>query len=154
MSDVGAVVRVRRRVAAPPRSVYAYLTDSVLWSRWQGASATIEAVPGGTFRMTLANGTSAEGRFILAEPDRRVVFTWGWQGHPTVPPGSSTVEIELIPDGDGTIVALTHRGLPPAEIDLHKAGWDHYLPRLTTAVEGGEPGPDEPPPAEPARTAG
>jgi uncharacterized protein YndB with AHSA1/START domain len=135
-------IRVERRVAAPPAVVYAYLTDSVRWARWQGVSATIEAVPGGTFFMTIANGQTAEGRFVELVPDRRVVFTWGWTGHPTVPPGSSTVEIELVPDGDGTVIALTHRGLPPDGRDLHVVGWNHYLPRLAAAAEGIDLGPD------------
>jgi uncharacterized protein YndB with AHSA1/START domain len=145
MTETGTEIHLRRRIAAPPASVYAYLTDPVLWTRWQGASATIDATPGGTFRMTLENGTTAEGRFVVTEPDRRIVFTWGWVGHPTLPPGSSTVEIELIGDGDATILVLTHRGLPGAEVELHRAGWDHYVPRLTLASEGVDPGPDLPP---------
>lgn len=122
-----------------------YLTDSVRWARWQGASAEIEAIPEGRFRMSMADGSTAEGRFVELEPNRRIVFTWGWQGHPTVPPGSTTVEIDLIPDGDGTLVRLVHRGLPPEDQPIHRAGWDRYLPRLALAAEGGNPGPDRPP---------
>jgi uncharacterized protein YndB with AHSA1/START domain len=136
-------LRVERRIAAPPAAVYAYLTDSERWSRWQGRSAVIEARPGGQFRMTVANDTTAEGRFVSLEPGRRVVFTWGWVGHPTLPPGSSTVELELLPDGDGTLVRLTHRGLPDEEQSIHRAGWDHYLPRLEAVATGGDPGPDD-----------
>lgn len=136
-------LRVERRIAAPPSAVYAYLTDSDRWARWQGRSAIIEPRPGGRFEMTVANDTTAEGRFVTLEPDRRVVFTWGWIGHPTLPPGSSTVELELLPDGDGTLVRLTHRGLPEEEQSIHRAGWDHYLPRLETVATGGDPGPDQ-----------
>jgi len=135
---------VERRIAAQPADVYAYLTDSVLWARWQGASADIEAEPGGRFRMSMVDGSTAEGRFVELVPDTRVVFTWGWRGSLTVPPGSSTVEIELAPDGDGTLLRLTHRGLPPDDRAIHAAGWDHYLPRLATAAMGGDPGPDGP----------
>lgn len=135
-------VRVDRHVKAPASAVYAHLTDSALWARWQGVDADIQAVPGGHFRMTLANGQVAEGRFVDLVPDRRVVFTWGWDGHPTVPPGSSTVEIELIPDADGTLVRLTHRGLPPDDVPVHEIGWNHYLPRLVAVVEGTDPGPE------------
>ena len=138
-------LRVERRIAATPAQVYAYLTDSALWARWQGTSAEIEAAPGGRFRMELANGPAAEGRFVELVQDRRVVFTWGWSGSATVPPGSSTVEIELRPEADGTLVVLTHRGLPPEEHPIHAAGWGHYLPRLAAVAEGGGPGPDTPP---------
>jgi uncharacterized protein YndB with AHSA1/START domain len=135
-------LRVERRVAAPPSAVYAYFTDSVRWARWQGASTSIDAVPGGSILITMATGQTAEGRFVELVPNRRVVFTWGWTGHPTVPPGSSTVEIELVPDGDGTVIALTHRGLPPEDRALHEVGWAHYLPRLAVAAQGGDPGRD------------
>jgi uncharacterized protein YndB with AHSA1/START domain len=136
---------VERRIAARPAAVFAYLTDSDRWARWQGQSAVIEPTPGGRFVMNLANGPSAAGEFVAVEPDRRIVFTWGWVGHPGLPPGSSTVEIELVPDGDGTIVRLTHRDLPAEERSIHRAGWDHYLPRLAVAATGGDPGPDVPP---------
>ena len=139
------VINVERRIAAPPADVYAYLTDSVRWARWQGEAAEVEPVPGGRFRMTMANGATAEGRFVQLVPDSRVVFTWGWRGDEVVPPGSSTVEIELAPDGDGTLLRLTHRDLPPEQRPIHRAGWDHYLPRLATVAGGGDPGPDPAP---------
>ncbi len=144
MTDTIAI-RVDRHVKAPPHAVYAHLTDSALWARWQGAEADIQAVPGGLFRVKMVNGQVAEGRFVDLVPDRRVVFTWGWNGHPAVPPGSSTVEIELIPDADGTLVRLTHRGLPPEDVPVHEIGWGHYLPRLAAAAEGADPGPDRGP---------
>lgn len=141
MTDRRAIV-VERRVSAPPSAVYAYLTDSDRWAAWQGEEATVEARPGGIFRMRMAGGQTSRGQFVELEPDRRVVFTWGWVDHPGIPPGSTTVEIELIPDGNGTLIRLTHRDLPTDQVDLHRAGWEHYLPRLGTAVEGADPGPD------------
>ena len=139
------VIRLERRIEARPAAVYAYLTDSVKWARWQGASAEIEARVDGTFRMTMGNGSVAEGRFLELVPDRRVRFTWGWNGSPTVPPGSSTVEIDLVEDGSATLVTLTHRGLPPDDVAIHETGWQHYLPRLATVAKGGNPGPDSNP---------
>ena len=80
--------------------------------------------------------------FVEVVPDRLVRFTWGWSGHPSVPPGSTTVEIELEIDGDGTLLTLTHSGLPPDERAIHRTGWDHYVPRLAEVAEGGDPGVD------------
>ncbi len=139
---VDDALRLDRRIAARPADVYRYLTDSVRWARWQGAEAEIEPVPGGRFRMTMTGGAVAEGTFVELVADRRVVFTWGWRGSPSVPPGSSTVEIDLAPDGDGTLLRLTHRGLPSDERPIHDAGWAHYLPRLASAARGEDPGPD------------
>lgn len=133
---------MERHVDASPAAVYAYLTDSDRWARWQGANATIEARPGGLFRMQMGSGRTARGEFVDLVPDRRVVFTWGWIDMPDLPPGSTTVEIDLIADGAGTLVRLTHRGLPPAAVDAHDLGWHHYLDRLRRRAEGVDPGPD------------
>ena len=133
---------VERHIAAPPERVYGHLTESALWARWQGVDASIEAVPGGLFRLSMPNGMTARGQFVALVENRRVVFSWGWIDHPGIPPGSTTVEVDLMAEGDGTRVRLTHRGLPPDEVAIHRLGWDHYLPRLAVAAEGGDPGPD------------
>jgi hypothetical protein len=98
------------------------------------------------FRMNVRGDGYAADRFLTVEPDRRIVFTWGWEGDGSpVPPGSSTVEITLEPDGDeGTLLTLVHRGLPLPALDLHRDGWNHYLDRLTIRATGGDPGPDAP----------
>lgn len=90
----------------------------------------------------MPNGLLAHGRFIELVPNERVVFTWGWHGSASMPPGSSTVAIDLIKDGVATLVRLTHDGLPPAERAAHELGWRHYLPRLAIVAEGGQAGPD------------
>ncbi|MFF8844589.1 SRPBCC domain-containing protein [Streptomyces sp. NPDC015127] len=103
------------------------------------------AAPGGAYRTHVAGDNHASGRFVEIDPPRRVVFTWGWEGGAPVPPGSSTVEITLEPDGpDGerTLLRLVHRGLPPEACAPHRDGWHHYLDRLVVRAEGGDPGPD------------
>ena len=136
------VIEVERRIAARPAAVYRYLTESALWARWQGEAAELEPVAGGRFVVRMAEGQVVEGQFVAVEPDRRVVVTWGWAGHPRMPPGTTTVEFELVADGDGTLVRLTHRGLPPEDVPIHRAGWDVFLPRLEVASGGGDPGPN------------
>jgi uncharacterized protein YndB with AHSA1/START domain len=76
----------------------------------------------------------------------RVVFTWGWEGPGSpVPPGSTTVTVELAPDAAGTRLTLTHTGLAPqAVLEHHRAGWERYTERLRIRVEGGDPGTDAP----------
>ncbi|MFG1829848.1 SRPBCC domain-containing protein [Micromonospora chersina] len=59
---------------------------------------------------------------LTVEPPYRVVFTWGIPGNDALPPGGSTVEIVLTPDGDDTMVVLTHRGVPPTLHGTHRAG--------------------------------
>jgi uncharacterized protein YndB with AHSA1/START domain len=111
--------------------------------RWIGIRALLEPRPGGAFRFELVPGEFCSGRYLELVPGRRVVFTWGWEsGALPVAPGSSTVEVDLIPDGVGTLVRFIHRDLPQASLDGHAPGWDHYLARLRVAASGGEPGAD------------
>ncbi len=98
--------------------------------------------------MTMPDGTRARGEFVELVQGERVVFTWGWVDHPGVPPGSSTVEIVIIPDEDGSVVTITHLGLPDDEVELHRMGWEHYLPRLAAASEGSHLEPDRGPGAQ------
>lgn len=131
------------RVNARPEIVFAHFTDPERYVRWKGRRAWLDPRPGGIFRVDINGRDVARGEFLEVVPYRRIVFSWGWEaeGNP-VPPGSSTVEVTLEPDGAGTIVRLVHRGLPSAARTAHLEGWDHYLPRLTIAATGGDPGVD------------
>ena len=133
---------IRQHIAAPPSTVYRYLTESEKWAQWQGASASLDARPGGIFSMITGNGMTARGQFVELVPGKRVVFTWGWVDRPGIPPGSTTVEIELKEEADGTLLMLTHREVPVDEAGLQKMGWTHYLPRLALVAAGDDPGTD------------
>ena len=127
-------------IEASPETVFRLLTDPNQYTRWKGELAELEPRPGGKYRVTFAGDYgSAAGSFVELVPNRRVVFTWGWEGNENVPPGSSTVEIDLEPEGAGTRLRLVHRGLPDAEIKGHAEGWDFFLPRLEDVAEGREP---------------
>jgi uncharacterized protein YndB with AHSA1/START domain len=133
---------LEQRIEASPAVVYAYLTDASHWRRWQGTDATLDPRVGGVFSVLMANGMNARGEFLELVPDRRVVFTWGWIGYQNLPPGSTTVEIDLRADGDATVLTLTHRSIPDEELIPQRAGWMHYLPRLAVVAEGDDPGED------------
>ncbi len=125
---------VEQRVAAPPQVVYQYLTESQLWARWQGADADLDPRRGGIFALNMPNGMLARGEFTELIPARRVAFTWGWVDRPGIPPGSTTVTIDLAPEGDGTLLTLTHSELPPEETEPHTVGWIGHLANLALTV--------------------
>jgi uncharacterized protein YndB with AHSA1/START domain len=130
-------------VKARPEDVFNYFADPVRWMLWQGVDGEIELQPGGIFRVNVTGDGFASGRFLQVVENRRVVFTWGWEAHGSaVPPGASTVEIDLQADGDETIIRLRHSGLPPEQIEPHLQGWNHYIDRLAVVSQGGDPGPD------------
>jgi uncharacterized protein YndB with AHSA1/START domain len=130
-------------IDASPETVWEFLVDPEKLMRWKGINADLETQPGGIFRCEVIPGHIARGEYIEIDKPNKLVFTWGWDGSEDVPPGSSTIEIELASDGDGTSLRFVHRDLPNAEaIASHAHGWDHYLPRLETAAGGGDPGED------------
>ncbi len=140
--DTKAIEKVIR-IRARPETVYRLLTEPTEYVRWKGKLAELEPRPNGKFRVDFKNDKDiVAGHFVELVPARRVVFTWGWEGNAVVPPGSSTVEIDLEPDGDGTRLRLVHRGLPEGAIASHAEGWDFFLPRLTNVAEGRDAGPD------------
>lgn len=136
---------VDRRVfidAAPAR-VHELLTDAELLVEWMAPIAEIDPRPGGVLTWTHANGDSAVGTFVEMTPYRRIVFTYGWDREDVdIPPGSTTVEIDLRPHDGGTELHLVHRGLSEPMADAHTGGWNNYLVRLAAVAEGRDPGID------------
>src|SRR5919198_2261196 len=111
------VVTVTRLIAATPATVFSFFTDISRWTSWQGVDGIVDPRPGGTFRIQMPGSQIARGEFVEITPHRRIVFTWGWEGDASpVPPGSTTVVIELEPHETGTRLRLTHSGLQPPQI--------------------------------------
>lgn len=130
-------------IDASPETVWEFLVDPEKLMRWKGINADLDTQPGGIFRCEVIPGHVARGEYVEIDKPNKLVFTWGWDGNEGVPPGSSTIVIELAPEGDGTSLRFVHKDLPSAEaIASHAHGWDHYLPRLETAAGGGDPGED------------
>ena len=133
------------RIEAEPETVFPFFTDPEKIVRWVGIGATLDPRPGGVFSLRTAAGYSFAGRYVEVVPYRRVVFTWGYGDFPDesnpLPPGTSTVEVELVPDGSATVVRLSHK-VPVDLADFHAFGWEVSLPRLAIAAGGGDPGPD------------
>jgi uncharacterized protein YndB with AHSA1/START domain len=146
------VVRREVQIAAPPSTFFAFLTDPEKILRWIGTEAKVEAEPGGIYLVNVGGRATARGRFTEVIPVHRLAYSFGWDENENVPPGSSLIEIDLEDRDNGTLVRLTHSGLPNAvEVANHGKGWAHYLHRLELAASGRDPGPDHPP--APATTA-
>ena len=143
ISPQSDVLQREIRIAARPEIVFEFSTDPARMMRWNGINNTLDPRPGGIYRVDLNRRDVASGRFVEVIPYSRVVFTWGLEGdNSPFPPGASTVEVSLIPDGDGTIVRLRHSGLPANDPMDFGGAWDHALARLVIVAQGGDPGPD------------
>lgn len=140
-SDQGDVFETEVHVNARPETVFAFFTDPAKMVQWKGTDAALDPRPGGVYRVNVTGRETAIGEYLEVVPHSRVVITWGWDKGP-VAPGSTRVEVDFIPDGNGTIVRLRHYGLDAEGLSQHAEGWNHYLPRLALAAAGREPGPD------------
>ena len=136
-------VEVSVHIAAEPETVFPYFTDPVRYVQWMGRDATLEPVPGGTYRVLMKDGVEASGEFVEIDPPHRLVFTWGWTHDHAVPPGTTRVVITLQAENGGTRVVLRHHDLPDdGQRAHHREGWELYLGRLGQRIRGSDPGPD------------
>jgi uncharacterized protein YndB with AHSA1/START domain len=140
------VVQREMQIAAPRASVFAFLTDPEKIVQWMGSEATTEMHPGGLYLLKGVGSATARGAFREVVPVHRLAYSFGWEGNEEVPPGSSLIEIDLIEHDGGTLLRMTHSGLPNADVQAsHSKGWTHYIGRLALAAAGQDPGPDRGP---------
>jgi uncharacterized protein YndB with AHSA1/START domain len=122
-SESAYLVEIQVRLDAPPDEVFLYLTEAERYVRWQGVKAELDPRPGGVFRVWMDADTVARGEFVEVDPPRRVVFSWGWEGNESVPPGSTIVELSL-----------------EAAV-MHEEGWRLFTARLAAVSRGEDPEP-------------
>ena len=148
---MSAVLRLARHYAAPPERVFdAWTHPDVLrewWAAdrdWEGAEAEVDLRPGGRYRLGMRDTTTGAvhvvtGEYTEIDPPARLAYTWTWEGEPEVMRGSerSLVVVEFLPDGDGTLVLVTHSGFADERIrDMHVAGWTACLDNLERRALG------------------
>ena len=120
-------------IDAAPETVFPYLVEPDLLTKWIGEESWNEPQPGGLFRLRFPRNI-VRGEFVEVDAPRRAVYTWGLEEEEegrSMPAGSTTVEFDLADQNGGTLVRLRHSGLPSdREVEEHTAGWDHFLPLL------------------------
>ncbi len=121
-------------VDAPPALVFAMFTEAERYVQWMGEQATLDPRPGGNYRVVVNDHATVAGTYTVVEPYRRVAFTWGFEGSPDSPPGSSLVTVTLTADGAGTRVRLVHSGLEHPALGPHDGGWAGHLERLAVVA--------------------
>lgn len=125
-----------------PETLFSFFTDPDKMVRWMGRHILLEPKLGGKYRIDVNGHDIAMGEYVEIVPNEKIVMTWGWEKSKLLPPGSSTVEFRLTPKENGTLLVLTHSGLPAVEVASHQQGWAHYMVRLQTLAQGQDPGVD------------
>lgn len=122
-------------VPAPPTTVWYFLSTDDGWSEWWGRGSTIDARPGGAMHIAYPNGQTADGRVLEVEPERRLVFSFGYDRPGTpLPAGSSIVEIALEGLGNLTRVRVLHLLPDDQQAQHHIAGWRYQLGLFASLV--------------------
>ena len=146
------IVRRETYIDAPRATVFAFLTDPEKIVSWMGVEAEAEPQMGGLYLVKGLGGDDARvarGAFREVVPVHRLAYSFGWDGNEQIPPKSSLVEIDLMERNGGTLLRMTHSGLPDAnQCARHDTGWRHYLARLAIVAAGGNPGADRGPPID------
>jgi len=105
------------------------------WGVYDGSKPPIAETDlkvGGRFRVQFwtpdGEHHSVSGLYREVVPDRKLVFSWAWQ---STPDRESQVTVDLKPDGDGTILTLTHEQFfNETARDNHSVGWNRSFDLL------------------------
>jgi len=136
---------LKRHFKAPPAKVFAAWTDPEKLKRWMGpgeitAVATkSDARVGGRYRIEMRspNGDALNVGGVYREvvTNEKLVFTWSWDAAPPDEPHESLVTVLFKPDGDGTLLTVTHEKLfDEKSRDGHYHGWVGALDKLEKLV--------------------
>jgi uncharacterized protein YndB with AHSA1/START domain len=129
---------LKRRFKAPPAKVFAAWIDPEKVKRWMGpgevkaVSAESDIRAGGRYRWVMRAPSGEEfdvsGVYHEIVPNEKLVFTWAWK---STPEKESLVTVVLKPDGDGTLLTLTHEQFDDADTrDRHQGGWNGALDKM------------------------
>ena len=113
----------------PPSEVYAawVSNDTVIPP---ATRMDIKAEVGGHYRLTAAGDdfvASNEGTFLVVEQNKRLIYTWHWQGDDE----TTEVEAQFKAHPEGTELHLLHGRFDTNEsLTNHDNGWNSYVAGL------------------------
>jgi uncharacterized protein YndB with AHSA1/START domain len=132
------MVQVSRRFDAAPERVFDAWLDPKTAGRFLFATpdgemikAEIDAKVGGRFNFTDRRPEHGDvehvGEYLEIDRPRRLVFSFAV---PQYDPGLTTVTIDIVPDGAGAKLTLTHTGVLEAWAKQTEQGWGMILDTL------------------------
>jgi uncharacterized protein YndB with AHSA1/START domain len=135
-----ATVTVERRVAAPPETVFDAWLDPEGVGIWlfhvpDGTMERVEVDPrvGGGFTVVERRGADlAEhfGEYVELDRPRRLAFDF-WTSFSDE---RTRITVAIAPDGEGSLLTLTHEGVWPDWEDRTRHGWTMILDGLVRAL--------------------
>jgi uncharacterized protein YndB with AHSA1/START domain len=139
MSTDRPTVRVTRRFDASPERVFDAWLDPARAAKFlfatpngQMVRAEIDARVGGKFLFVdRRDGVDAEhfGEYLEIDRPRRLVFSFAVPNYP-----ATRVIVEIVAQGSGSELTLTHEGVLPEFVSRTEAGWSMILEGLGRAL--------------------
>jgi uncharacterized protein YndB with AHSA1/START domain len=131
---VPPVIQIDHFYAHPPSKVWQALTDPALLARWW-ASGDIHPVVGHRFEIDMGQWGKQPCEVIEVVQERLLKYRFATGVLDTI------ITWQLIPEGDGTRLRLTHEGfnldspIGRAALEGMKTGWPQVLARLEPVLE-------------------
>lgn len=140
MTTARAIVEVTRRIAAPPGRVFDAWLDPDGVGRWlfatpDGAMEKVEIDPsvGGGFTIAERRGADLaehHGEYVEVDRPRRLAFDF-WTSFSEE---RTRVTINIVPDGEGSLIILTHKGVWADYDERTRQGWTMILDGLANTL--------------------
>jgi uncharacterized protein YndB with AHSA1/START domain len=137
-------IEIVRVIDAPVDEVYAAWTDPAVMSRWMARSVDADVRVGGRYRNELDAGEAGTfvhtGEYLVLEPGRRIVQTFGVEGGAESPFRDERLEVTLRPLGPKQ-TELTFRdgwdgpALDAEDKEAARVAWSGWLDRLQQLYE-------------------
>lgn len=138
------ILRIERRFAVPPETVFDTLTDPAQMQIWWGDDAEIDTDlrVGGQWKIIRwENGVEylAKGNYLKLERPSQLQYTFAM---PQFSPNSDTITIQIEEDKGGSFFVFEHSGddiaqelrdLPPGDTSATEAGWQQGFDLMVAA---------------------
>ncbi|MCR9142838.1 MAG: SRPBCC domain-containing protein [bacterium] len=137
-------VEIQASYQAAREEVFAAFSRPAAIEQWLGPSDEFRTTvhefefrPGGKYRIEFLSPEGETsvltGSYSAIEAPERIVFSWRWIQNTEFPDSETRVTVQLSekPEGDGTLLRLTHEKLQAGVMrDRHIWGWQGAFERL------------------------
>lgn len=128
---------IERTFNYPVEKVFEVWTDPEALKDWfcSNGEANFNVKEGGSYSTEVTCDTNGKclliGDYLEVIKNKKIVFSWKWQGEPLSNAGETIVTVEFVDLGSSTEIKLTQTGFSTEDFrDGHIEGWNLALDRI------------------------
>jgi uncharacterized protein YndB with AHSA1/START domain len=135
--DGRSVLRIERRLAHPPETVWRAITEPAHLAAWFPSNVEMDLRPGGRVRFVFPDGAGpeTEGAVMEVDPPHVLAYTWD----------DNLLRYELFREGDGCRLVFSHTFDDREGAASFASGWTVCLSALGMVLDGRPVQVDHPP---------